>query len=362
MNERDMDNEFGNMIRQSRVALGLSIKETASGIAVDPSLLSRWEAGERRPMREQVVGLSHVLHLPTQDLLSKWLSQAVYELLKDEPVSPDRVMEDALGYFSSATPAPKKTAGIPPKLLKEIDRLKAVWDALHPLNPVQIKNLDEFFGVQTTYESNRIEGNTLTLQETTLVITKGLTVGGKSLREHLEAINHYEAVDFVRHLATAKKIILEHDVLQIHQLVLRGIDSENAGRYRRVDVRITGSEHRPPGFYALAEEMQAFFRFYRRERKRMHPVLLAAKLHRQLVQIHPFADGNGRTSRLLGNLILLQNGYPLAIFKGDMNNRLAYYTALEEAHVLGNTETFVRFAAETVRDSLKEWVQAVKGK
>jgi len=360
-----MGNEFGNMVKQSRLALGLSVKETAFGLGVDPSLLSRWEAGERRPTREQVMALAGTLHLDTELLLTKWLSQAVYNLLKDEDISPYLVMEDARAYFrmgNGNADSRKETASMPPALVGEIDKLKRVWDGLHPLNPTQIKNLDEFFGVQTTYESNRIEGNTLTLQETTLVITKGLTVGGKSMREHLEAINHYEAVDFVREMAMRRKIITEHDVLQIHQLVLRGIDGDNAGRYRLVDVRITGSEHRPPGFYALAGEMQAFFRFYKRERKRMHPAVLSAELHRRLVAIHPFADGNGRTSRLLGNLILLQNGYPLSVFKGDMQSRLAYYAALEEAHVNRNPENFMRFAGEVIRESLKEWIRAVKGK
>ena len=145
----------------------------------------------------------------------------------------------------------------------------------------------------------------MTLQETELVVNEGLTISGKSMREHLEAINHAEAIDYIRDFAKSDVVISEHTIKEIHALVLHGLDRENAGRYRTVPVRISGSAHTPPQPYLLAEQMQVFMsKFAEMEAQKVHPVLIAAYLHEVLVRIHPFIDGNGRTARLLMNLYL----------------------------------------------------------
>lgn len=224
------------------------------------------------------------------------------------------------------------------KLLAEIDAAKARLDALRiGNNPALIHALD----IEYTFESNRIEGNTLTLRETGLVIDKGLTVGGKSMREHLEAINHYEAVVLLRELVQAKTALSESLVKQLHGLILRGIDRENAGRYRGLPVLIAGSRHTPPQPWQVPQLMEECFRFYEGQCAQLHPVQLAAEMHERIVTIHPFIDGNGRTSRLVMNLILLQNGYPIATIPGDTENRLAYYAALEAVNLEGKKEPFV---------------------
>jgi len=197
------------------------------------------------------------------------------------------------------------------------------------------QNLDnatikEALKVEFLYESNRIEGNTLTLRETQLVINEGMTISGKSMREHLEAINHKEAILFIEDLVTQKMELSEYVLKQIHGIVLYGIDRENAGVYRKLPVAIAGSKHLPPQPYLLQDLMEDYFRFYELHRNDLHPVILAAEMHERLVSIHPFIDGNGRTSRLIMNLILLQHGFPLAIIGGDYESRMAYYDALEK--------------------------------
>ena len=188
-------------------------------------------------------------------------------------------------------------------LLAKLDAMKSRLGSLRPLPKEALEKIREALDIEYTYESNRIEGNTLTLQETALVVEEGLTISGKSMREHLEAINHQEAIAFIKELAQKEEPLTERVILQIHALILRGIDRQNAGRYRTVPVLISGSRHVPPQPYLIEKQMEDFLlRFHEMEAQGVHPVDIAAYLHDELVRIHPFIDGNGRTSRLLMNL------------------------------------------------------------
>ena len=173
-----------------------------------------------------------------------------------------------------------------------------------------VSKLKEYFDVEWTYHSNAIEGSTLTLRETEVVLHQGITVGGKSMREHLEAINHKSAIDFVEALATKNEPLIENNIRQIHALVLKGIDDEAAGRYRPGIVRISGSEYIPPEAIAVPSLMSDFSKWLNGEANALTVIERAALAHFHLVHIHPFSDGNGRTARLLMNLILLRDGYP----------------------------------------------------
>ena len=219
--------------------------------------------------------------------------------------------------------------------------------------------MKEYFAIKYTFDSNRIEGNTLTLQETQLVVNEGGTIGGKSMREHLEAINHSEAVDFVADLLVGKEDITKRNLLEIHRLVLKSIDNENSGRYRNVPVRISGSEHVPPQPFLVDKMMEDFFIHYERQKRILHPILLAAEMHERLVTIHPFVDGNGRTSRLLMNFILLKNGYTLTILKGDPSSKANYFKSLEAVQVQNDPNQFYDLIAERVIASLEEHLEMV---
>ncbi len=188
--------------------------------------------------------------------------------------------------------------------LENLSTLKTELDKFRPMDNAKIQ---EALDIEYTYESNRIEGNTLTLQETQLVIEKGLTISGKPLREHLEAINHKEAIEFIKDITKNNAALTEYTLKQIHSIVLKSIDKANSGIYRNVPVLISGSRHVPPPPYLLAKLMEEYFLFYEENKDQLHPVVLAAEMHERLVTIHPFIDGNGRTSRLIMNLILLPN-------------------------------------------------------
>ena len=242
-------------------------------------------------------------------------------------------------------------------LLQECDALKARLSEIRPLPVEALKKIEEAYNIEYTYESNRIEGNTLTLQETELVVNEGVTIAGKSMREHLEAINHAEAIDYIRDFAKSGIQISERTIKEIHALILHGIDRENAGCYRSVPVMISGSTHTPPQPYLIAPQMEDFMiRFAEMEAEHVHPVLIAAYLHDELVRIHPFIDGNGRTSRLLMNLYLLRNGYTLVNLKGSNEAKIAYYGALEASHTEKHPQAFQTLVAEAEIVSLRRYL------
>lgn len=231
------------------------------------------------------------------------------------------------------------------------------WENKKPLDATQLQKMANYFNTKYTYESNQIEGNTLDFQETHLVVNEGITIGGKTMREHLEAINHQEAIDFIIDLASNKFDFNERVLKQIHQLILKGTNKSEAGVYRTTQVRITGSKHIPPEAFLLNDLMEDYFHFYNQQKNSLHPVILAAEMHERLVSIHPFIDGNGRTSRLVMNLILLQSGYPIVSLKGDLANRQRYYKALEAVQINHEKDDFYLLIIENTHKSLKEHIK-----
>lgn len=242
---------------------------------------------------------------------------------------------------------------------KNLTAKKTQLDGHRPLSPALVKNLEQWFLVELTYTSNAIEGNTLTRKETAVVVEKGLTVSGKSLVEHLEATNHADALRHVMKLAQSRTADLtESALLDIHGTILRGIDDNNAGHYRSIPVRISGSRVVLPNPRKVPDLMEAFMREITTNQT-LHPVALAAEAHYQLVTIHPFSDGNGRTARLLMNLILLQHGYPPALIR--TRDRLRYIDSLETAQLGGSKDGFYAIVQEAVDRSLDIYLKAVSG-
>ena len=242
-------------------------------------------------------------------------------------------------------------------MFETIDSLKNKLDAQRPLSPSIIKNLQEDLILRWTYHSNAIEGNTLTLLETKVVL-EGITVGGKALREHFEAINHRNAIYYVEDIIKKEEPFSEWQIRNIHQLILKNIDDENAGRYRQQNVLISGATNTPPDYTLLNDKMAQFIDWYNTEADLMHPIERAAKVHADFVGIHPFIDGNGRTSRLLMNLELMKAGYPPCVI--TVENRLAYYEALDQWMASGQTEFFNQLVADAVLEGFRPY-QVVLG-
>lgn len=242
---------------------------------------------------------------------------------------------------------------LPDNYFDKVDELNKELNSKRPISKETLKSLKESINLEWTYNSNGIEGNTLTLRETQVVL-EGITVGGKSIKEHLEAINHEQAILFLDELVKEDNPITEWNIKNIHQLILKEIDNENAGKYRKENVTIKGATHIPPDYITVPELMEKLILNYKTW-SIYHPIVKAALLHGELVKIHPFIDGNGRTSRLIMNLDLMNSGYnPIIIKKED---RLKYYEALDKAHTTYDYTDFVKLVTKLEIEMLKKYLE-----
>jgi len=242
-------------------------------------------------------------------------------------------------------------------MFEEIDYKKETLDKKRPLPSNTLKSIRESLLLDWTYNSNAIEGNTLTLSETKVVL-EGITIGGKTLREHLEVINHKEAIEYVEDIVKNQEPFTEWQVKNIHRIVLKGIDDENAGTYRKENVIISGAIHTPPESLFVPEQMSGLIDWYQNEAQKLHPVERASLLHIYFVKIHPFIDGNGRTARLLLNLELMKSGYPSIVIKKE--KRLRYYNALDKAHINNEYKDFYDIVSEELNTTLDLYLQLIK--
>jgi Fic family protein len=226
--------------------------------------------------------------------------------------------------------------------------------ALRPLSPESVASLAAAWDVRMVHESNAIEGNSLTLRETELVLSKGVTVSGKPLKDHLEAVNLAKAWEQVKALAKPDAALTERDLLDLHRMVLTRVEDSFAGSYRTGTVRIAGSSHVPPNPAKVPELMEELFAGLSNI---ADPVERAAELHHGIARIHPFADGNGRAARLAMNFVLMSAGYPPVSIPTDL--RLAYYEALEAADS-GNFQAWLDFLTRQLDHELDEWLAALE--
>lgn len=235
-------------------------------------------------------------------------------------------------------------------LLAMIDRKKIELDSRRPLTEGEAERLAEEFVVEYTYNSNAIEGNTLTLRETDMVL-HGLTIAQKPLKDHMEAVGHKEAFDFVQDLVKNQVPLSESIIKQIHYLVLAD-KKDDRGVYRRVPVRIMGAKNEPVQPYLIQPKMEQLLESYRNSTEHIIPRL--ARFHIEFEGIHPFIDGNGRTGRLLVNLELMKNGYPPIDIK--FMDRIAYYNAFDEYHVKHNLDAMEKLFAGYVNVRLDSYL------
>ena len=234
-------------------------------------------------------------------------------------------------------------------MLEEINKLKSELDALRPMRAESIRSLMQALDVEMVYSSNAIEGNSLTLRETQLVLEQGITVGGKPLSDHLDAVHLSNAWMRTKTLSELHAPVTEAELLDLHALVMGG-DDPQAGRYRAVPVFIKGAKHVPPNAATVPELMSRLFSGSAID---THPVALSARWHYQIAAVHPFTDGNGRTARLIMNLMLMRAGYPP--LRIQPLERLAYYEALDRSS-MEDPSPFERWIEERELAELQHWL------
>ncbi|RDU97688.1 Fic family protein [Trinickia dinghuensis] len=232
--------------------------------------------------------------------------------------------------------------------IEALDADKAKLDADRPLPLHTLESLRDTLMLEWTYNANALEGNTLTLGETKIAL-EGMAVGGKTLREHFEALNHRDAIRYAEEIVGHNEALSESQIRHIHARVLKNVDDSEAGQYRRVNVKIDGASAALPDFSQLPAEMAALIDWHAHAAA-MHPLVRAAQLHARFWKICPFVAGNGRIGRLLLNLELMKAGYPPAVIRND--ERAAYREALDKACVAGDYDALTRFVVEAVRRTL----------
>lgn len=235
-----------------------------------------------------------------------------------------------------------------------IDAMKNELASLRPLNPGEVKALRDQFVIENTYNSNAIEGNTMTLRETALILQEGVAIGGKSVKEHLEIVGHKDAMEYVYSLVESQRQLTEFTIKEIHSLVLMN-DPDNRGVYRKVAVGV--GSHRPPDPVSIPQEMERLVAEYPGRAASAHPIEATAWLHLKFENVHPFVNGNGRTGRLLLNFELMKAGLlPIDV---KFSDRAAYYQCFGEFDGKGDIGPMARLVAKYEEQRLREYLRAL---
>lgn len=240
--------------------------------------------------------------------------------------------------------------------IKQAELLQQEIAQLRPFNKNILEQLKEYYRIGLTYTSNALEGNSLTETETKIVLEDGITIGGKPLKEHLEVIGHSDAFDCMYELVHHKTITLQN-ILHLHKLFYYRIDTERAGVMRKDPIFVTGTDFEFPAPSKIPELMHAFIHELSTLQKHYHPIEYAARAHVQLVTIHPFVDGNGRTARLLMNTLLMQHGYTVVVIPPIVRRE---YIAAIKAGNSGNYEPFINFLSCMVYEALLDYQRLFK--
>lgn len=323
------------LLVDERKAQKLTQEVLAKRLAIQRSNLARFERGEQNPSLDFLIKVAVALG-KEPDFILKSGEYKAFEKIPDN-INGGKYME-------------------PTALLKKIDEYKAVIDSRRPLAKEEVKELEDYFRIGLTYTSNALEGNTLTINETKIIIEDGITVGGKPLKDCYEATGHAKAYDFMLSAARAENLIFSEEmILTLHRLFYSSLDTENAGKNRTYQVFITGTEYLPPTADEVPELMKEFVFELNDKNQTLHPVILAAFAHKRLVDIHPFTDGNGRTARLLMNLILVNKGYQIVSIPPIL--RMEYISALQEAQKSNNPsdKAFFQLIAECEIEAQKDY-------
>ena len=242
-------------------------------------------------------------------------------------------------------------------LLKQLTQMKVLLDRFRPLNQVVLQQIQTDLMMKYNQQSNSIEGNTLDIFETKVLLENGITANGKPFKDHLDILNHQEAIYYLIDLVKENKPLDEKMIKDFHYLILqKANNAHEAGKYRTIPVVISGAEHQPPQPYLVQPQMEELVRWNNAQIGISNPVERAAVLHSRFVEIHPFIDGNGRTGRLILNLELMKAGYQVAILKAE--NRTDYYRALSQADN-GNYQAIIAFIAEALQETMRRTLNII---
>lgn len=330
------------LLKNAREQKGLKTREVAQLLGIDQALISKFESGTRKPTKDQISKLSQLLEIDYETLMITWLKEKIIYEIGDEEFA-----LKALLLVEQEIQNNKKiiSSGALSSIQSVLDEIEILKKQIQSFQHFDLHRISKILELEFISESNRINGNSLTFEETKSVINEGLTISGKSMQEHLAAINLQETVGYIKDLNQKKVSISEKELSTIHNLILRGIKPENSGKYKN-DPLIT-------------REMILFFNWYDAHKSNLHPILLASEAHLKIIKISPFENGNLQIANLIMNWILLQNGFVFATIQGKKDQIEEYLSILEECQNKNDSSIFVNFILRIQKENLLRAIELV---
>lgn len=327
------------LLKNARELKGLKTREVAQILGIDQALISKFESGTRRPTKNQISKLSQLLEIDHETIMIAWLKEKIlYEIGEEEfalkaLLLAEQEIQNKKKFINSAVLSSLQI------ILDEIEILKK---QIKSFQHFDLRRISKILELEFIFESNRLNGNSLTFQETKSVINEGLTIAGKSMHEHLEAVNLHETIAYIQDLNQKKTSINEKEFLTIHNLVFRGIQPENSGKYKNNSL--------------ILREMNLLFNWYETNKNNLHPILLASEVHLKIIAISPFEKGNMQIANLLMNWILLQHDYVFATIQESKDH---YLSILEECQNKNDKSLFINFILQIEKTNLLRAIELV---
>ncbi|MBF4491403.1 helix-turn-helix domain-containing protein [Flavobacterium sp. JLP] len=328
------------LLKNARERKGLKTREVAQLLGIDQALISKFESGTRKPTKDQISKLAKLLEIDLETLMIAWLKEKILYEIGDEEFA----LKALILAEQEIQKNKKETNSIIISSFQTIlDEIEILKNKIQSFNHFELRQISKTLELEFIFKSIFLNGNPLTMEETKLVINDGLTINGKSMHNHLEAINFQETILYIKDLSQKKTALNEKEFLFIHNLIFRGIESENSGKYKN-DLLIT-------------REMNLFFNWYESHKNNIHPIILAAEAHLKILEINPFETGNLQMAHLTLNWILLQNNYTYTSIEGNQNSITEYFSVLEESKIKNDKSIFIHYILRIEKQNLKRAVQ-----
>lgn len=330
------------LLKNAREQKGLKTREVAQLLEIDQALISKFESGTRKPTKEQISKLSQLLEIDFETLMIAWLKEKILYEIGDEEFA-----LKALFLVEQEIQNNKKiiSSGVLSSMQSVLDEIEILKKQIQSFQHFDLHRISKILELEFISESNRLNGNSLTFQETKSVINEGLTISGKSMHEHLEAVNLQETLGYIKDLNQKKVSLSEKELLTIHNLIVRGIKPENSGKYKNDPL--------------IIREMNLFFNWYETNKNNIHPILLASEAHLKILKISPFENANIQIANLIMNWILLQNGFVFATIQGNENQINEYLSILKECQNKSDPSLFVNFILRIEKENLLRAIELV---
>ncbi|MFH6967428.1 helix-turn-helix domain-containing protein [Flavobacterium sp. FlaQc-28] len=324
-----------SLLKNAREQKELKTREVAQLLGIDQALISKFESGTRKPTKEQISKLANLLEIDYETLMIAWLKEKIlYEIGNEEFALKALLLAEQEIQNNSKKLNPETFPSIK-SLLDEIEVLK---NKILSFQHFDLHRISKILELEFISEINRMNGNSLTFQETKAVINEGLMIPGKNMQEHLEAVNLNDAIVYIKDINQKKLPVSEKDLLAVHNLVFRGIKIKNSGKYKEDPI--------------IIKEMNLFFNWYETNKNNMHPLLLATEAHLKIMSICPFENGNIQIANLLMNWILLKSSFVFAAIKGNEEEINNYLATLESAQNKNDKSVFINYILQKEKENL----------